>query len=123
MIKADDWNQISFSDLEGETIVKVDESEEEIIFTTAEGQRIRMYHEQDCCESVTVEDVCGDWEDIINYQIYEADESTNEGSSNWGESETWTFYRLRTNHGGVTIRWYGTSNGYYSESVNLELIK
>jgi hypothetical protein len=39
-----------------------------------------------------------------------------------GESFTWTFYRLGTIKGDITIRWYGSSDGWYSESVSFKKI-
>ena len=80
-----------------------------------------MDHMQDCCESVDIDDIVGDIKDLENTPILEAYESTNnEQKESWDESGTWTFYRIRTIKGEVTIKWYGASNGYYSESVDFE---
>jgi hypothetical protein len=123
-ILADDYyGSIDFAQLIGETFIKIDRKDDELVFHTIDGQQISMHHDQDCCESVEIEDICGDLDDLLNTPIVSANESTNEGESHYGESETWTFYRISTNRGGATIRWYGTSNGYYSESVSLELVK
>ena len=89
----------------------------QIKFTSSDGQEYVMYHEQDCCEDVTIEEIIGDITDLLNSPILLAEEVSEEGESEWGTS-TWTFYKLATIKGSVTIRWFGESNGYYSEAVD-----
>ena len=109
-----------FSDLVGCVLASVeDHNHEEIVFTEAGGRRFRLYHSQDCCESVTVEDITGDLEDLTDSPIIMAEESSRRGGFDFA-SVTWTFYRLATVNGYVTIRWFGSSNGYYSERVDFE---
>lgn len=101
-------------------IVKDDDCGDQIIFTCLDGDKYKMYHSQDCCESVYIESIVGDLDDLLNSEILEAEvvSQTNEDEEDYGDSYTWTFYKLGTRKGSVTIRWYGTSNGYYSESVD-----
>ena len=116
----EDFKGIVFDKIKGEP------GDEEIKFYENGQERFRMYHSQDCCESVSVDDICGDLSDLIGSPIVEAEEvsSDNEGAkSQYTESYTWTFYKLGTIKGSVTIRWYGESNGYYSESVDIADMK
>ena len=118
----------------GKILSKIDKSQDEITFTTDDGMQFKMYHEQDCCESVGIEDVSGDLDDLIGTSITLAEESQSSertakqiaekeaaGDNYYYEDEsfTWTFYKLATIKGYVDIRWYGSSNGYYSESVDV----
>ena len=70
-------------------------------------------------------EVVGDVQDLIGVPLLVAEESSSgenpEGAevSEYQESFTWTFYKLATIKGYVDIRWYGESNGYYSEGVSL----
>lgn len=111
-----------FSVLVGRTIVKIDglsEGSDRVRIECDDGAAFLMVHFPDCCEDVAVEDVCGDVADLIGSPVLLAEESTNrdEPKPDWSESFTWTFYKLATARGHVTIRWLGQSNGYYSESV------
>lgn len=115
-----------FEDLLGHTLVDVRNAyNDELIFTLQNEERYKLYHKQDCCEIVTIEDVIGDLDDLIGSpitmaeEITSADEPENSNIGEWREdNETWTFYKLATVKGYVTVRWYGSSNGYYSESVD-----
>jgi len=108
------------SELIGKALVKIEGGvgDGTITFESDEGEKWSMYHEQDCSECVTVNDICGDMKDLIGTPILQAEESSSEPHPECkSESYTWTFYRIATMRGQVVIRWLGVSNGYYSESV------
>jgi len=97
---------------------------DEIRFVLANGTTLRMYHPQNCCESVYVEDIVGNLAETTNFVIHKCDEKTNsdipEDEERNYASVTWTFYTLHTSLGYFDIRWCGESNGYYSEDVYVE---
>lgn len=107
--------------LKGKTLIKIyiskNGNKDYIEFMTAEGQIFLMIHNQECCEQVTLEDVCGDIKNLLNSPVLVAEERSNKESTIEG-SETWTFYEIATIKGYVSLRWYGESNGCYSESAN-----
>ncbi len=125
------------------------QGDEEILFLCEFGEKYRMLHHSDCCEYVAIEDICGDPEDLIGSPILVAEEASAEDDDTSEDHEplvkqeimkgilldkqimqeqddasaTWTFYKLDTLKGGVVIRWYGSSNGHYSEEVSFEKVR
>lgn len=102
--------------------------EDEILLYCLTGEIYRMTYHQDCCATCAIEDIVGDVEDLHGLVIDAREESSDEDSpgaqkkDDYDESYTWTFYIIQTEKGAVTIRWYGSSNGYYSESASFERV-
>lgn len=103
--------------------VEVINTDEELHFILSNGTKYIFYHEQDCCESVRIEDISGELSDLINTPITMAEEVIHERVELdcSGDGYTYTFYKFATVKGYVTVRWCGGSNGYYSESVYLKV--
>lgn len=108
------------NELIGKTLLSVKRGEDSLVFITNEGEKYKMEHIQSCCESVYIESIVGDLDDLVGSPILIADESTNQDNPprEYVESFLWTFYKFATIKGYVDIRWFGESNGYYSESVD-----
>lgn len=115
----DEWNDsVEMNELEGKTIKDIARTDDAIYFYMTDGTLYKMYHVQSCCESVYIEDIDGELRDLIGDPIHLASAESSGKNTTYGH-ETWTFYKISTIRGHVTIRWYGSSNGYYSEEVSL----
>lgn len=112
--------------LNGRRIVKVTGCEpgsDQVSIYCADGSEWSMYHSQDCCESVDIVDVVGDVDDLCGLVIDAREESRDAQQDEIdNDSGLWTFYIVQTDRGAVTLRWLGTSNGYYSERVDFECL-
>lgn len=78
-----------FEELKGKVIREIKGAEkgnDEILFVTDDATYI-MYHQQDCCEEVYIEDICGNIEDVIGNEVLYAEERSNSGNIDCG-SET-----------------------------------
>jgi hypothetical protein len=127
-----DYNT-KFSDLIGKKVVEIlgdHVGSEKLTFVLEDGTKYAMEYFGDCCASCSIEDICGDTKDLIG-TIVRAEEQSSldkfdeleeaKRVETYPDSYTWTFYIVGTNKGTVTIRWYGSSNGYYSESPRFYL--
>ena len=108
-----------FQDMIGKVFdeVYVDHENDQLIFKNAQEQFTFLHH-QDCCEHVYIESIVGDLSDLVGVPLTIAEEVCSEDPNPTNnDSGTWTFYKC-AGRGYVDVRWYGSSNGYYSEGVN-----
>lgn len=115
---------VGFSCLVGKTMKDVWSFKDQITFETTDGEFYRACHDQNSSEQVTLEDIEGDLTDLIGSPILISEEVTNKEDllhkRTYLNSFTWTFYKLATIKGYVTLRWFGESDGHYSESITLK---
>jgi len=116
---------VDIKELEGKVIFEItglEKASREVRIFTECGKEYLFHHEQDCCESVDLEDFDGCADDLVGALIVSAEEVDNdepEGYDYRDDSHSWTFYKIETNKGGIWMRWLGESSGYYSESIDL----
>ena len=114
-----------FEELLGRTLYRAEADDSVLTLYLSNTNYVRFQHHQDCCEHVYIEDICGDLDDLVGVPLVEAEEVSDYDAgplNEYEESYTWTFYRFRTRKGSVIVRWYGSSNGYYSESVSVDVV-
>ena len=66
------------SEMVGKTFVSVSGKvgDERMDFRTKDGSGVSFYHSQDCCESVDIEDIAGDLNDLLDTPILRAEVRT-----------------------------------------------
>ena len=114
-----------FNELLGRILYRAEADDDTLTLYLSDTNYVRFQHHQDCCESVYIEDIYGDLNDLVGAPLIEAEEVSNYEAGpleDYEESYTWTFYKFATRKGFVTVRWYGSSNGYYSEGVSVEVV-
>jgi hypothetical protein len=112
-------HNLTVDDLVSKTFVEVrNVDNQSILLKVSDDEAYTLYHSQDCCESVWVEEIHGDLDDLVGTPLLVSEERSEMKSESYDQEE-WTFYTFATVKGWVTIRFVGTSNGYYSTSVYL----
>lgn len=141
----DRYNErVTFEQMQGKTFVDVQHVPEgvgdsdAIVFTVSEDEKYAQYYKQNRCASCSISDITGELSDLVGSTVVIAYESSsskgidadgnevetqNPDDNIYDDSHTWTFYRISTLKGTVVIRWYGSSNGYYSERASFGRIR
>jgi hypothetical protein len=117
----------------GETVTGIDffndpyrRLPKEVLITMKSGKQLRLYHDQDCCETVELVSIDGDICKLIGKPILSTELGVDEdydGPEISDDSGTETKITLRCDAQTVIMRWIGESNGYYGEDVDFEILQ
>ena len=115
------WSVLDNNPIKDKTIKHVlglSDDSDEVVFVFMDGTRFRLHHHQDCCERVYLEDFEGKTSsDFEGATLLEFEVATQDDEEDV-EVRQWTFYKVRTTKQDLTLRWVGSSNGYYSVEVH-----
>lgn len=106
--------------------------DDHLVFETLDGTQFVFYfYDTGGTHEVRLEDINGDLEDLVGSpllvaEMYQSDPVPGRvlQDPDWCQDEDtmWTFYRFATHKGGVDVRWFGCSNGYYSTEVSFKVV-
>jgi len=66
--------KLNFKILKNKTLIKIyNKDDQELCMTTVKGEKYQLYHQQDCCEDVYIEDICGDLDDLLGVPLLQAE--------------------------------------------------
>lgn len=118
-------NKVDFEELVGKKIIDIKLELDSILFITDKGN-YQLCHIEEWSEDVVIDDICGELKDLVGETIITAKETFNYDNPKFdsftglpNDSHTWSFYHISTLKTHITIKFYGTSNGYYSETADL----
>jgi len=100
---------MNINELIGKTLTKVENNGLKIYFTCDNNVKYVILYEQRCCEDVHIDDISGDLQDLIGSPILIAEECSDtevEGDISYSKVCTWSFCKIATIKGSVSIRWY-----------------
>lgn len=96
---------------------------DEVLYLCTRQAIFAIRHKQDCCEDVwfvdgeeDISDMVGDYLVKIRIDVSPQDRDPDRVD----ECSTWTFVTIQTLKNSYSFRWRGESNGYYSETVQLD---
>ena len=121
------WKEIkSLNDLVGLTIKSVSgchKGSDTFTIEFENGYSI-VFHYPYTYSNVEIDDVNGDVQGMVGNELLGIECVTNVpvDPETAVEYKQWTFYKFKTIDGYVDVKWYGSSNGYYSVSVNWEIL-
>lgn len=112
---------MNIDELKGEVLTHIDAGGDEIMLTTQSGRKIRIFHSQDCCESVSIEGIDGELHKLVGKVLIDTSEEIDRENNppEYPDSWTRTIHTFKVDDATVIVRWMGESNGYYSESVDI----
>jgi frataxin-like iron-binding protein CyaY len=106
----------------------IDVSGDSIMITLEDGTKYYFDHQQDCCENVSIYDWKGNYHDLVGKKLLYIDSDNDDFIDETKDiyldySNTCTTIKFVTDENTVISRWIGSSNGYYSESVDLMILE
>ena len=101
--------------------ITYDSNHQDLFFLESSKFKVQIYVVEDCCNGSWIEDIEGDVHDIIDEPITMFELVSNREEEN-DYYKTWTFIKIGTKKGSITIRFVGESNGYYTEHASVFIL-